>query len=585
MGKVFKYFKAREWLLVVLCAAFVVVQVYSELKMPEYTKAITAAIQAPEPSVREVWMNGLFMLLCALGSAGCLLIVGLFAALLGARIAKRMREEIYAHVTELSLADVNKFSIATLITRSTNDVTQVQALFALGAQYLFRAPIMSVWAVVKIVKYDWRYSTMTGIAIVVMLVVGLIVILFALPKFKKIQLLTDDVNRIMREQLTGVRVVRAYNAEQYAESKFGTANDELTKTNIAVNRAFVTINPLINVVMYGVSIGVFWIGCIIVNNAMGAAKLDAFSDMMALTSYVLQVLSGFLMLVVTFIMTPRALIAARRITEVLDVPPSVVDPASPAPAPEKDGTVEFRNVSFRYPDAGEYALKNITFEAKRGETVAFIGSTGSGKTTLVNLVPRFYDVTEGEVLVDGMDVREFTQKELRSRIGYVQQKSTLFSGTLAENVNFGDGAAERTEADIRKALEVAQADFVDDMDGGLNAHIAQNGTNVSGGQRQRIAIARAVCKNPEIYIFDDSFSARDFKTDRALRAALKTHAAGATSLIVAQRVGTIMDADKIVVLDDGKQVGVGTHAELMGTCEVYREIALSQLSEEELNNA
>lgn len=585
MGKVFKYFKAREWLLVVLCAAFVVVQVYAELKMPEYTKAITAAIQAPEPSVRDVWMNGLYMLLCALGSAGCLLIVGFFAALLGARIAKRLREEIYTHVTELSPADVNKFSVATLITRSTNDVTQVQALFALGAQYLFRAPIMSIWAVVKIVKYDWRYSAMTGIAIAVMLVVGLIVILFALPKFKKIQLLTDDVNRIMREQLTGVRVVRAYNAEQYAEDKFGTANDELTKTNIAVNRAFVTINPLINVVMFGVTIGVFWIGCIIVNSAVGAAKLGAFADMMALTSYVLQVLSGFLMLVVTFIMTPRALIAARRITEVLEVPPSVTDPAVPAPVPEKKGTIEFRDVSFRYPDAGENALSHITFTAERGETVAFIGSTGSGKSTLVDLVPRFYDVTEGAVIVDGVDVREYAQKELRSRIGYVRQRSVLFSGTLAENVNFGDGAEQRTEADIRAALDVAQADFVDGMNGGLDAHIAQNGTNVSGGQRQRIAIARAVCKNPEIYIFDDSFSALDFKTDRALRAALKAHAKGATTLIVAQRVGTIMDADKIIVLDDGRQVGIGTHEELMKSCEVYREIATSQFSEEELVNA
>ncbi len=585
MFKVFKYLKPVDWLLVTCCAGFVVLQVFAELKMPEYVSAITLCMKTGAPT-SEVWINGAFMLLCALGAAGSLLIVGFFASFVGARIAKRLREELYDKVTDFSLADVNRFSVATLITRSTNDVTQVQMLFAMGLQFMFRAPIMAVWAIIKLVQYNWQYSALTAVGVGVIVVLSGIVVGYAMPKFKKIQRMTDDINRIMRELLTGVRVVRAYNAERFSEDKFDDANARLTKSNLSVNRALITLNPIINLVMDGVSIGVFWIGAYIIQAQAGAARLDAFGNMMSLTMYAIQVISAFLMLVMTFIMTPRAVIAARRITEVLDVKPSVTDPIAPAAIPETKGEIEFNDVSFRYPDAAEPVLEHISFKAERGQTVAFIGATGSGKTSLINLVPRFYDVTAGSVTVDGVDVRAYAQKDLRQKIGYVPQRATLFYGALAENVNYGDLSDKRDETDIRAALDIAQAtDFVSEMEGDINAHIAQGGTNVSGGQRQRLSIARAVCRRPEIFIFDDCFSALDLKTDRALRDALAETTADATKLIVAQRVGTVMNADKIIVLENGKQVGAGTHKELLETCSVYQEIANSQLSEEELNDA
>ncbi len=585
MFKVFKYLKPVDWLLVTCCAGFVVLQVFAELKMPEYVSAITLCMKTGAPT-SEVWINGAFMLLCALGAAGSLLIVGFFASFVGARIAKRLREELYDKVTDFSLADVNRFSVATLITRSTNDVTQVQMLFAMGLQFMFRAPIMAVWAIIKLVQYNWQYSALTAVGVGVIVVLSGIVVGYAMPKFKKIQRMTDDINRIMRELLTGVRVVRAYNAERFSEDKFDDANARLTKSNLSVNRALITLNPIINLVMDGVSIGVFWIGAYIIQAQTGAARLDAFGNMMSLTMYAIQVISAFLMLVMTFIMTPRAVIAARRITEVLDVKPSVTDPIAPAAIPETKGEIEFNDVSFRYPDAAEPVLEHISFKAERGQTVAFIGATGSGKTSLINLVPRFYDVTAGSVTVDGVDVRAYAQKDLRQKIGYVPQRATLFYGALAENVNYGDLSDKRDETDIRAALDIAQAtDFVSEMEGDINAHIAQGGTNVSGGQRQRLSIARAVCRRPEIFIFDDCFSALDLKTDRALRDALAETTADATKLIVAQRVGTVMNADKIIVLENGKQVGAGTHKELLETCSVYQEIANSQLSEEELNDA
>ena len=585
MFKVFKYLKPVDWLLVTCCAGFVVLQVFAELKMPEYVSAITLCMKTGAPT-SEVWINGAFMLLCALGAAGSLLIVGFFAAFVGARIAKRLREELYDKVTDFSLADVNRFSVATLITRSTNDVTQVQMLFAMGLQFMFRAPIMAVWAIIKLVQYNWQYSALTAVGVGVIVVLSGIVVGYAMPKFKKIQRMTDDINRIMRELLTGVRVVRAYNAERFSEDKFDDANERLTKSNLSVNRALITLNPIINLVMDGVSIGVFWIGAYIIQAQTGAARLDAFGNMMSLTMYAIQVISAFLMLVTTFIMTLRAVIAARRITEVLDVKPSVTDPIAPAAIPETKGEIEFNDVSFRYPDAAEPVLEHISFKAERGQTVAFIGATGSGKTSLINLVPRFYDVTAGSVTVDGVDVRAYAQKDLRQKIGYVPQRATLFYGALAENINYGDLSDKRDETDIRAALDIAQAtDFVSEMEGDINAHIAQGGTNVSGGQRQRLSIARAVCRRPEIFIFDDCFSALDLKTDRALRDALAETTADATKLIVAQRVGTVMNADKIIVLENGKQAGAGTHKELLETCSVYQEIANSQLSEEELNDA
>ena len=582
MGKIFRYFKAREWLLVAGCALFVLVEVFAELKMPEYVGNITTCIESGAPT-KEVWLNGMYMLLCAIGAAACLLAVGFFAAMLGAKLAKRLRDELYDKVMSFSLADINKFSTATLITRSTNDVTQVQMMFALGAQFLFRAPIMAAWAAVKVVQKSWQWSAMTAGAVAGMILFAAVIMFVALPKFKRIQSLTDNINRIMREQLIGVRVVRAYNAEGFAEEKFGAANDELTRNNLSVNRTLVTINPLINAVMSGATIGAVWIGAILINASPLAAKQGMFADTMEMMQYVTQVLSGFLMLVMCFVIAPRALIAARRITEVLDVTPSVLDPETPADIPtDVKGEVEFRNVTFRYPDMSGDVIRNISFKAERGQTVAFIGSTGSGKSSLINLIPRFYDVTDGQVLVDGVDVRDYAQKDLRGKIGYVPQQGVLFSGTVAENINFGADSEKYDEKHIRAALEIAQADFVDDMANGLDSAVAQGGTNVSGGQRQRLAIARAVCHNPEIYIFDDSFSALDFKTDKALRKRLDEATADATKLIVAQRVGTILDADKIIVLDGGEQVGAGTHKELMESCAVYREIALSQLTEDEL---
>ena len=583
MGKIFRYFKAREWLLVIGCALFVFAEVFVELKMPEYVEAITLCIEGGSP-VKEIWMNGLYMLLCAIGAAACLLVVGFFSAMLGARLARRLRDEMYDKVMSFSLADINKFSMATLITRATNDVTQVQVLFAMGAQFMFRAPVMAIWAIVKVVQKSWQWSAMTAGAVVALIILAGVIMLVALPKFKKIQILTDNINRVMREQLVGVRVVRAYNAERFAEGKFGVANDELTRVNLSVNRALITINPLINIVMAGATIGVVLIGAMLVNSAVGFDVRSGFlADTMSMVQYVTQVLSGFLMLAMCFIMAPRALIAARRVTEILDVTPSILDPEIPAKAPaDVRGEVEFRNVTFRYPDMSGDVIRDISFKAERGQTVAFIGSTGSGKSSLINLIPRFYDVSEGQVLVDGVDVREYAQKDLRKKIGYVPQQGVLFSGTVRDNVNYGDGAEIFGEDDIRNALEIAQADFVDGMENGLDSTIAQGGSNVSGGQRQRLAIARAICRKPEIYIFDDSFSALDFKTDKALRRRLNEATADATKLIVAQRVGTILDADKIIVLDGGEQVGSGTHKELMSSCDVYREIALSQLSEEEL---
>lgn len=583
MGRIFGYFKAKEWLLIAGCAAFVTLGVFLELKMPEYVGLITEAMTVGAP-VSEVWTNGLFMLLCAFSAAVCLLIVGFFSSVLGARLAKKLREELYSHVMEFSLSDINKFSVATLITRSTNDVSQVQMTFALGAQFLFRAPVLSVWAIVKVAQKNWQWTAMTAGAVGALIFAAVFIILIALPKFSKIQMLTDDVNRIMREQLTGIRVIRAYNAEEFSERKFDATNCELTKANLSVNRATITINPIINLVMAAVSIGAFWIGAALINaSPTMAARASLFADTMEMMQYVTQVLSGFMMLVICFIMTPRALIAAKRITDVLYLAPSVADPTAPKRGGEATGEIEFCDVSFRYPDAAEDALSHISFKAERGQTVAIIGATGSGKSSLINLIPRFYDVTDGAVKVDGTDVREYSQSELRKKIGYVPQRGILFSGDVSENVAYGDGAESFDEAQISAALDIAGAsEFVNEMDGGLHAKISRGGDNVSGGQRQRLCIARAVVRRPEIYIFDDSFSALDFKTDKKVRSALGEHTKGATKLIVAQRVGTIMDADKIIVLDDGKTVGEGTHSELMESCEIYKEIALSQLSAEEL---
>ena len=482
------------------------------------------------------------------------------------------------------MEEIGKFSTASLITRSTNDITQVQMLIVMGLEVLLKAPVMAIWAICKISNKNWHWTMSTGAAVVILLMFVGICVIVALPKFKKLQVLTDNLNRVTRENLTGLNVIRAYNAEGYQEAKFGQANQDLTRTQLFANRTMGTMMPGIMLVMNGLTLAIYWIGAYLISNAGFMEKLSLFSDMIVFIQYAMQVVMSFMMLVMIFILLPRASVSARRINEVLDMPVSIKDGTVTDAAGSKKGEIEFRHVSFRYPDAEKNVLDDITFTAHQGETVAFIGATGCGKSSVINLIPRFYDATEGEVLVDGVNVKEYRQKALRNKIGYVSQKATLFSGTVESNVAYGDNGRNRfTNEDVSDAIETAQAEeFVSKMEGGSKAYIAQGGSNLSGGQKQRLSIARAICRHPEILIFDDSFSALDYKTDRILREELKKRCGNATRLIVAQRIGTIRDADKILVLEDGKVVGMGTHDELMKNCEVYQQIAYSQLSKEEL---
>lgn len=589
MFRLFKYLRKRDWLYVVLCVGLIVLQVWLELTIPDYTKEITTLV-TPNPytgqigKMSEIWKAGGKMLACALGSMASVIVVHFFVAKIAASFSMRLREALFNKVESFSMAEINKFSTASLITRSTNDITQVQMLITMGLQAAVKAPIMAVWAVVKILKRSWQWSLVVAAAVGILILMVLIVVLFAVPKFRRIQTLTDDINRVMRENLTGVRVVRAYNAESYQENKFETANDALTKNNLFAMRVMALMNPMMTIIINGMSLAIYWVGAVLIKNAAIADRVALFGDMASFMSYGMQVVMSFMMLTMIFVMLPRALVSARRINEVLDLTPSILDPERPvSPSEDVKGEVEFKNVSFRYPDAEECVLENISFKANKGDTVAFIGATGSGKSTLINLVPRFYDVSSGEVLVDGVNVKDYSLSELHHKLGYVPQRAVLFSGNVESNVNYGDGAEDRTIEDVKRAVSIAQStDFVEKMEGQYQAPIAQGGTNVSGGQKQRLSIARAVIRNPEIFIFDDSFSALDYKTDRVLRDALKAETGDSTRLIVAQRIGTILDADKILVLDEGKVVGEGTHKELMETCEVYRQIAYSQLSKEEL---
>ena len=524
------------------------------------------------------------MLLCALGSFVAAVIVGYFAARIAAAFSKDLRSKLYNKVDSFSMEEINRFSTDSLITRSTNDITQVQMLVTMGLQLIIKAPIMAVWAITKISGKGFEWTLTTGIAVLIMVVMIGSLMIFVVPKFKKMQTLTDNMNRVTRENLTGLRVVRAYNAEDYQEEKFEVANEELTSTQLFTSRAMAVMMPVMSIIMSGLTLAIYWIGAYLIDAAVAMDKLTIFSDMVVFSSYAMQVIMSFMMLVMIFIMLPRATVSANRINEVLDTSPTILDGKVSEGAKGVKGQVTFRNVSFKYPDAADYVLHNVSFSVDQGETIAFIGSTGSGKSTLINLVPRFFDATDGEVLVDGVNVREYAHEALYNKIGYVPQKAVMFMGTVASNVGYGDnGKGDYSEEDIKKSIRIAQsADFVDKMEGGCKAAIAQGGTNVSGGQKQRLSIARAVCRKPEIYIFDDSFSALDYKTDRVLRSTLKKETAGVTSMIVAQRIGTIMDADKIVVLDEGSVVGIGTHRELLDSCEVYKQIARSQLSEEEL---
>ena len=583
MLKLLKYLTKGDWGLAVLALGFIVAQVWLDLTMPDYMSEITTLVQTEGSAMSDILIAGGKMLACALGSFAASIVAAVCAARIAANFAATLREKLFDQVQSFSMAEIGKFSTASLITRSTNDVMQVQMLIVMGLQVLLKAPIMAVWAIFKIAGKSWQWTMSTGVAVAVLLLIVVVCIIVAMPKFRQLQKLTDDINRVTRENLTGLNVIRAYNAEGYQEEKFEDANQRLTKTQLFANRTMAFLMPSIQMVMSGLTLAVYWIGAYLVENAQMADKLPIFSDMIVFSQYAMQVVMAFMMLVMIFIILPRASVAAKRILEVLNTHSSIQDGSVTQSKPGMKGEIEFRNVSFRYPDADGDVLQNITFTAHQGETVALIGATGCGKSTVINLIPRFYDATQGQVLVDGVDVREYNQHALRDKIGYVSQKSILFSGTVASNVAYGDNGKPSSEEEVAQAVRTAQAEeFVLKMPEKYDGYIAQGGSNLSGGQKQRLSIARAVCRHPEIFIFDDSFSALDYKTDRTLRETLQKECGDSTRIIVAQRIGTIRDADKIIVLEEGKIAGMGKHDQLMASCPVYQRIALSQLSKEEL---
>ncbi|NCB48544.1 MAG: ABC transporter ATP-binding protein [Clostridia bacterium] len=584
MIKLLKHLKAMEWGFMVFGATFIVMQVWLDLKIPDYMGIITkiAEYGGIYGTINDIWLNGLYMLLCALGSMLCSIITAFFVTKIASNFSARLRSLLYNKTQSFSMAEINKFSNASLITRTTNDVQQVQLIVAIGLQLLIKAPITVVWAIFKIAGKQWQWSVATGVALSIVLVFIIIIVLFVFKKFKIMQKQTDNLNQVTRENLTGLRVIRAFNSESYQEKKFEKANKEFTSTNLFTNKALAFLSPVMSGVSNGLSLAIYWIGAVVISSASLLSVAGLFSDMVIFISYGMQILFSFIMLIMVFMLAPRALVSANRINEVLSTNNSVKDGNGVGPTEEK-GTIEFRNVSFRYPDASENVINNISFIVEKGQTVALIGVTGSGKSTIVNLISRYYDATEGQVLVDGHDVKEYTKDELTQKLGYVAQKAVLFSGNIRSNINFGDNNAN--EEIIKKAVDIAQSsDFVKVEKGELDSHVAQNGANLSGGQKQRLSIARAVARNSEIYIFDDTFSALDYATDKKLRSAIKKDLSGSTSLIVAQRIGTIKNADKIIVIEDGKIVGMGKHKTLLKNCTTYEEIARSQLNEEELNN-
>ena len=584
MLKLFKNLKKEENLLAILSILFIVLQVWLDLTMPEYMADITRLVQTDGSTMSAILSAGGKMLLCALGSLAASVFTAICAAKIATGFGATVRHKLFHKVQSFSMEEIGHFSTASLITRSTNDITQIQMVIVIGLQMLVKAPIMAVWAICKIADKQWQWTLSTGVAVLALFVVVGVCMLLVMPKFKKIQALTDDLNRVTRENLTGLSVVRAYNAEDYQEKKFEKANKVLTDTNLFTQRSMAFMMPSIQLIMSGLSLAIYWIGAVLINQTGISGKINLFSDMMVFSQYAIQVVMSFMMLVAIFMILPRATVSAKRINEVLDTETSIKDGTLSDGKAGAHGEVEFKNVSFSYPDAEECVLKNITFTAKKGETVALIGATGCGKSTVINLIPRFYDTTEGDVLVDGVDVREYDQKSLRNKIGYVSQKATLFTGTIRSNVAYGDnGQAKASVEDVRDAVDIAQAsEFVNGLEEKEDAYVAQGGSNFSGGQKQRLSIARAIARKPEILIFDDSFSALDYKTDRILRKTLDEECKGTTRIIVAQRIGTIRDADKIIVLEDGQIAGMGRHEELMQNCEVYQQIALSQLSREEL---
>ena len=620
MFRIMKYLSKAEIGQMLIALVSIVGQIWFDLELPDYMSDITTLVETPGSAMADIWVAGGKMLLVSLGSVACAIITGYIAARVASSFGQRLRSLEFRKVESFGPAEMSKFSTASLITRSTNDITQIQMFITMGLQLIVKSPIMAVWAVCKIAGEGFEWTVATAIAVVILLVAVVILMAMVMPKFKAMQRLTDNINLVARENLTGLRVVRAYNAEDYQESKFTKANKDLTDTQLFTNRTMAIMMPLMNTVMNGLMLAVYWIGAYLIEAAELTDKLTVFSNMVVFSSYSVQVIMSFLLMSMVFVLWPRADVSAQRVMEVLNTEPIVKNGTKRAADIAKTGqtgTVEFKNVSFTYPDSREAMLQGINFKAEKGQTVAFIGSTGSGKSSLINLVPRFYDVSAGQVLVDGVDVRDYDMVALRNKIGYVPQRSVLFKGTVAGNISYGDKPGENDTVEladtstpagrkrealqlatdaandgkltdeqmsrVKAAADVAQAsEFVNRMDGGFDSPIAQGGSNVSGGQKQRLSIARAVYRHPEILIFDDSFSALDFKTDRAVRDALAEEAKDSTKLIVAQRIGTIMNADRIVVLDEGKVVGQGTHKELLENCEVYRQIAESQLSESEL---
>ena len=586
MIKLLKCFNKKEWTLIFISFILIIAQVWLELKMPDYMSEITVLVQTEGSKMGDILKNGGYMLLCAFGSLLSAVFVGYFIANSSAIFSLKTRKRLFDKVENLAMQEVKQFSTSSLITRTTNDITQIEMFIGLGLQLLIKAPITAIWAVTKILNKSWQWSAITAVAVVILLSVVITLMAIVVPKFKIVQKLIDKVNNVTRENLNGIRVVRAFNAENYQEKKFDEVNNNLTNQQMFNQKAFAIMSPVMYMVMYFLTLSIYIVGAYLIKDALMVDKLTLFGDMVVFSAYAIQVIMSFLMLAFIFMILPRAQVSAKRINEVLDTNVSINDGEIASKTTKEVGTVEFKNVSFKYPDAEEYLLKNISFKANKGEVVAFIGSTGSGKSTLINLVPRFYDATDGEVLVDGINVKEYKQAYLHQKLGYVPQKAVMFDGTINYNTSYGDNGKKITEKKIKEAIKVAQGtEFVEQMDDGYESHIAQGGTNISGGQKQRLAIARAIARDPEIYIFDDSFSALDYKTDSLLRRELKKYTKDATSLIVAQRIGTIMNADKIIVLDNGKCVGIGTHKELLKNCEVYKQIALSQLSKEELENA
>ena len=580
MIKLFRYLRKKDWLFVCISLCFIVFQVWLDLRLPDYMAEITRLIQTPGSALSSVVWAGMKMLACAILSMAAMFVVGYFVAQVAAGLSKRLREAVYDKVISFSMEEMGKFSTASLITRSTNDISQVQMVIAIGLQASVRAPIMAVWAITKIINKNLMWSAATGVAVAFLLVLIAVIFVLVVPGFQKMQTLTDNINRVARENLSGVRVVRAYNAEKYQEDKFEEANEELTSVNIFNQKIMALMSPVMTLISSGLTLSIYWIGVYLIDKAALQDKITLFSDMIVFSSYAMQVIMSFMMLTFTFIILPRAIVSSKRINEVLDTKNRIMD-GEGCENTSETGTVEFRNVSFHYPDAADDIISDINFKANKGEMVAFIGATGSGKTTLINLIPRFYDATGGEVLVDGVNVKKYKLSELRKKIGYAPQKALLFSGTVEENVCYGADTPDSER--LNEALEISQAkEFVEKLTDNVKSKISQGAVNVSGGQKQRLSIARSLYNKPEILIFDDSFSALDYRTDKILRKELRERSKGSTSLIVAQRIGTIMEADLIIVLEEGRVVGQGKHKELLKSCPIYKEIAMSQLSEEEL---